>query len=304
MGTYDHNAVVNISADASTGSVFAGWAGCDSVAGNVCSLLINADKLVTATFNVMQHTLTLIHEGLGDGSVVSEPPGIDCGTTCSAPFSYGTAVRLVAAARPDYTFGGWTGAGCSGTGDCEVTITSDVTVTATFNSPLSVNEGTYGTQITITDVHFGIKKGKVLMGGLSQKVGSWTDTSVSVTVRKPPIPGETAYDVSIQPKPKGTAAVDLPGGFTVRKPYINPLTSDTRGLPDTQATLKGMWFGTKKGKVYVGGQKCRVTSWTMEPTTGESTIVFVVSKNLGAGVYGLEVENKIGRSLTFGFSVP
>ena len=64
-----------------------------------------------------------------------------------------------------------------------------------------------------------------------------------------------------------------------------------------------MWFGTKKGKVYVGAQKCKVNSWTMNPTTGESTIVFVVHKKIGAGTYVLEVENKIGRSLSFGFEV-
>jgi hypothetical protein len=41
----------------------------------------------------------------------------------------------------------------------------------------------------------------------------------------------------------------------------------------------------------------------MNPTTGVSTLVFEVTSKLGAGTYGLEVENKIGRSVSFGFEV-
>jgi hypothetical protein len=41
----------------------------------------------------------------------------------------------------------------------------------------------------------------------------------------------------------------------------------------------------------------------MDLATGVSTAKFVVHKKLGAGTYLLEVENKIGRSLSFGFEV-
>jgi hypothetical protein len=171
---------------------------------------------------------------------------------------------------------------------------------------LSVPEGTIGTQINITGTGFGIKKGKVLLGGVTTKIakGGWTDDTIICTLKKVPLPGETAYDVSIQPKTKGTPAFDLSEGFTVRKPFIDELTSDTHGAPGAEATIRGMWFGTKKGTVYVGGQKCKVTSWIMEPTTGVSEIVFVVHNKIGAGSYFLEVQNKVGRSLTFGFAVP
>lgn len=169
---------------------------------------------------------------------------------------------------------------------------------------LSVPEGTIGTRITITGPGFGQKKGKVLIGGLTQKIATWTNTSITVMVKKAPLPGETAYDVSIQPKQKGTPRSDLPGGFAVRNPYINPLTSETHGAPGATATIKGKWFGTKKGKLYMEDQKCKVTSWTMDPTTGESQIVFVVPEKIGAGSYSLEVGNKVGRSLPFGFTVP
>ena len=49
-GAYDYNATVTITATADAGSVFTGWTGCDSVTDNVCTLLINGDRSVTAAF--------------------------------------------------------------------------------------------------------------------------------------------------------------------------------------------------------------------------------------------------------------
>jgi hypothetical protein len=164
--------------------------------------------------------------------------------------------------------------------------------------------GTIGTQVTMTDSGFGTKKGKVYIGGFKQKVESWSDTSVTIIVNKfTGLATDTPLDVSIQPKePKGTAPINLPGAFTLKKPEIDPISTAT-GSPEEEITINGMWFGTKKGTVYVGDQKCKVTSWTMNPATGVSTLTFVVHKKIGAGTYGLEVENKIGRSVSFGFKI-
>jgi hypothetical protein len=164
--------------------------------------------------------------------------------------------------------------------------------------------GTYGTQIAFTGPGFGNKKGTVLINNLKQKVESWSDASTTITVNKyKNLVTDTPYDVSIQPKePKGTPAITLPGAFTLKKPEIDPI-STAIGSPEDEITINGMWFGTKKGKVYLGQEKCKVKSWTMNPTTGVSTLVFEVSSKIGAGTYGLEVENKIGRSLSFGFQV-
>jgi hypothetical protein len=166
----------------------------------------------------------------------------------------------------------------------------------------SVIEGTIGTVITFTPAplsSFGEKKGKVLIGGVATKIAKagWTPTEITCTLKKVPVPAETQYNIAIQPKPKGTPEL-FAGTFTVRKPQIDPDLSDKNGAPDTEATIRGLWFGTKKGKVYLGDYKPKVKSWTMNPTTGESTIVFVVPKKIGAATYALEVDNKIGRSLT------
>src|SRR5438309_66349 len=67
----------------------------------------------------------------GQGSVRSSPDGIDCGLTCQASFASGQAVRLVATADEGYRFDSWGGA-CAGTDSCQLTLSQDVQVIATF----------------------------------------------------------------------------------------------------------------------------------------------------------------------------
>ena len=71
-------------------------------------------------------------DGTGSGTVTSTPAGIDCGTDCSESYDYGTEVTLSAVAATGSTFAGWSGANCSGTGSCVVTMDAAKSVTATF----------------------------------------------------------------------------------------------------------------------------------------------------------------------------
>jgi hypothetical protein len=79
-----------------------------------------------------QHALTV--SKTGDGGVVSAPPGISCGSTCSATFDEGTVVALSATPNPGWSFAGWEGA-CSGTGACAVAMNGARGVIAHFSPP-------------------------------------------------------------------------------------------------------------------------------------------------------------------------
>jgi len=80
--------------------------------------------------------LYIIKEGTGSGNVVSIPTGINCGSVCKANFSDGTIITLTAEANAGSLFSHWSG-GCSGTDEtCQLTITGDLTVNATF-SPIN-----------------------------------------------------------------------------------------------------------------------------------------------------------------------
>ena len=87
-------------------------------------------------------SLSVIREGTGNGTVISNPAGINCGANCSASYDGGTVVTLTATPAPGSTFEGWTGGGCSGTGPCTLTLTANTTVFARFGVArftLSVN---------------------------------------------------------------------------------------------------------------------------------------------------------------------
>jgi hypothetical protein len=76
-------------------------------------------------------TLTVTRDGNGTGTVVSQPAGIDCGTTCSATFPNGTEVQLSASAEAASFFMGWTGP-CAQQAACAPTLDGDTQVGATF----------------------------------------------------------------------------------------------------------------------------------------------------------------------------
>jgi hypothetical protein len=78
--------------------------------------------------------LVIAKSGYGNGTVISNPAGINCGSDCSELYTaIGTEVTLSATAAPGSTFTGWSGGGCSGTGNCTLTVNGNVTVTAGFD---------------------------------------------------------------------------------------------------------------------------------------------------------------------------
>jgi phospholipase C len=93
-----------------------------------------------------QVELTVSLSGSGAGTVTSNPPGINCGQTCSAAFNAGTSVTLTASASSGGSFAGWSGA-CTGTAPCTVTLNGPSAIAANFSSApvLSVTETGSGT---------------------------------------------------------------------------------------------------------------------------------------------------------------
>lgn len=76
----------------------------------------------------------------GEGLVLSNPDGINCGSTCTASFGENSNVTLTAIPNAGYSFSGWSGA-CSGTASCTIAMDSNKQVTATFTEiPLNPYE--------------------------------------------------------------------------------------------------------------------------------------------------------------------
>jgi hypothetical protein len=81
--------------------------------------------------------LVVAKAGDGDGSITSDPAGVDCGATCVVEISPGTRVHLTATPAVGAVFVGWSGA-CQGTGVCELSPDTATQVTASFGRSAAV----------------------------------------------------------------------------------------------------------------------------------------------------------------------
>ena len=175
---FDHNTSVTLTATAYTGSTFTGWSGGGCSGTGTCTVTMDAAKSVTATFALNTYSLSVNKSGTGSGTVSSYPSGIYCGSNCSAYFDYNTGVTLTASAGTGFTFGGWSGGGCSGTSTCNVTMTAASSVNAVFITP--------GNQI-LTVSKFGSGSGTITSDpagincGLSCSYDFAKDTVVTLT---------------------------------------------------------------------------------------------------------------------------
>ncbi|MFG6466135.1 InlB B-repeat-containing protein [Roseateles sp. BYS87W] len=148
QGVYTPGSTVTLTVKPASGNTFSGWSGaCTGVATN-CTVTLNAEKAVTATFAAQagggggggggagggSPSVKLVLATSGSGTVVSTPAGIDCGKTCSAAYTLGTTVALRAVPAAGKAFTGWTGA-CSGLDPnaCVVTLNADTKVQAGFS---------------------------------------------------------------------------------------------------------------------------------------------------------------------------
>ncbi|PKN81007.1 MAG: hypothetical protein CVU51_14540, partial [Deltaproteobacteria bacterium HGW-Deltaproteobacteria-1] len=127
------------------------------------SLPINAGKALIAAYSIALDGVARPQGGAWDigsyeylpaqstlyvtsvnGTVTSNPSGINCGSTCYGNFNAEASVTLSALPKSGYTFAGWSGGGCSGTGTCTVNMASAQVVTANYAKVTApVTLGTY-----------------------------------------------------------------------------------------------------------------------------------------------------------------
>ena len=158
-GTYNDGAVVALTATPDAGYQFDGWSGDASGTTNPLNITMDADKTVTATFSLIQRTLTV---NATNGSVTTNP------NPTNGTYNNGTIIALTATPDAGYQFNGWSGDATGTTNPLNITMDADKTITANFSkiqhtltinatngsvtaSPAPTN-GTYdnGTVVTLT----------------------------------------------------------------------------------------------------------------------------------------------------------
>jgi hypothetical protein len=129
-GTYDYGTTVTITPVANTDYHFVSWTGPDAAdiidTDGVYTIVMDADKSVTANFAIDTYTLTVSNDG--NGSVTLDPAG---GT-----YAAGTTVTLTPVPNPDYHFVSWTGPDAADIIDTDgvytIVMDADKSITANF----------------------------------------------------------------------------------------------------------------------------------------------------------------------------
>jgi hypothetical protein len=147
---YNDDTLVTLSASPADGYSFDRWTGCDSTWGSSCFVTMTSSRSVTAIFivNTQAYTLTVNKNGTGTGTVTSSPPGINCGSNCISLYAEGTPVSLTATPASGSIFQEWTGCDNVFSNTCQITMSSNRSVTSTFTF-----EGGGGGEINYIPIH-------------------------------------------------------------------------------------------------------------------------------------------------------
>ena len=163
---------------------------------------------VQALINSVSFTTTL--SGTGGGSVNSSPAGITCPSgPCTDLFLPGTLLTLLAAPDSNSIFAGWSGGGCSGGGECAVTVAGDTVVYAQFTyvDPARILGGNYYT--TLSAAYAAAKNGDTIQA----RVFSFTE-SLDVNQPSVTIALNGGFDTSYNPN---FGVTTLAGSLTVSR---------------------------------------------------------------------------------------
>lgn len=140
---FDPDTAVSLTATPDANSTFAGWGGDCSGTGS-CNLTMDSAKSITANFDALPvfYPLTIELIGTGGGQLFLDGDPLTCSSSCEIDILEDSAVTLTATPDNDSTFVGW-GGDCSGTGSCNLTMSSAMDVTVNFDQipvsyPLSI----------------------------------------------------------------------------------------------------------------------------------------------------------------------
>lgn len=120
----------------STGGTFAGWSGCDStsLATRSCSVQLYGYKGITAAYtrasSPANYTISIAKTG--QGTVLGQGNAINCGATCSTVVAADNTISLLATGVNGHALTNWSNCPAPTGNTCNVTATSNRTVTANF----------------------------------------------------------------------------------------------------------------------------------------------------------------------------
>ena len=107
----------------------------NDVVSNQVSITVDGPVSLGCPQSTFTYNLSVdITAGVGDGTIVSAPSGINCGTTCAFAFQAGSSIALTPSPNQGHNFLGWA-SGCTSVANttCNVTMDGNITVSASFD---------------------------------------------------------------------------------------------------------------------------------------------------------------------------
>ena len=133
QASYHYGDIVQLTAIPAVGWSFSRWSGDLSGSISPANLTITGNMTVVATFTQIGYSL--MFSTVGNGSVIRNPD--------QASYHYGDSVQLTASPSIGWSFSGWTGDLSGSTNPSTISVTKNMTVTATFSRnayPVSVSK--------------------------------------------------------------------------------------------------------------------------------------------------------------------
>jgi hypothetical protein len=213
---YDSGKAVALTALANSGSVFSGWSGGGCSGTGTCTVSMTAATSVAATF-IPVYNLTVTESVAGAGTITSSDRTMNCGSTCSGNYDPGTSETLTASANSGYTFTGWLGGGCSGTGTCTVSMAAATSVTATFATSV------YNLAVTKSGTGAGTVTGRDGLVNCGSTCSVNYESGKSVTLAASPTGSSTFSGWSGACSGKGACTVTMIAAKTARATFNTSL---------------------------------------------------------------------------------
>ena len=224
---------------------------------------------------------TLTVTTIGNGSVSVSPGGEPCGASCHRYF-IGTVVSLAATPGPNATFTGWSGGGCSGTGQCQVTIgTAGIAVTATFSTPGPTAPGPFPLAVTIVGAGV-VTSAPAGIACSSGTCSASFSSGTAVTLTATPSAGSTVSGWSVTGAPPcpgtGTCTVTMTASIAVtavftRLPIVTIAgTTVATGCCQVGTIQVSRDFVTGAPLTVIYSAPCPCTLTSVPPPVGSVTI--------------------------------
>ena len=124
---------VTLEAIPNNGNYLEYWRGCNRVAGNLCTITMDENKIITTSFDdnpAGELSVTVV--GTGGGNVISDDARVNCTGRCSTEYRAGDRVTLLAVADAASRFWSWMGCDEVNDNECIVNVQEMSRVTAEF----------------------------------------------------------------------------------------------------------------------------------------------------------------------------